>query len=59
MTLSVVICTHDRASILGACLDALARQDCDADVMEVIVVDSASTDSTPAVVESRRPFPFR
>ena len=47
--LTVVICTHNRAAYLPACLDSLLRQDLPRDRFEIIVVDNASTDNTAAV----------
>ena len=51
--LSVVIASYNSGMTIGACLDSLANQDCDA-AFEVIVVDS-STDGTPALI--RESFP--
>ncbi len=48
--LSVVIPVLNEAAILGACLDALARQS--AFIDEIIVVDNSSTDATVAVAEA-------
>lgn len=47
--LSVVVPTHNNAHSLPAVLDALAAQSTAADV-EVIVVDDASTDTTPQII---------
>lgn len=52
--LSVVVCTHDRAELLPACLGALAAEA--SALVEVLVVDNASTDATPAVLSG---FPVR
>lgn len=51
---SVIVCTRNEAANLGACLAALRRFD------EVWVVDSASTDGTPAIAAAHgRPvMPF-
>ena len=46
---SVVIATHNRASQLVRCLQALAQQS-DASRFETIVVDNGSQDETPAVI---------
>ena len=51
MTISVIIATRDRASLLASTLEALGRQDCDAS-FEIIIADNGSTDATPRVVES-------
>ncbi|NJL46582.1 MAG: glycosyltransferase family 2 protein [Leptolyngbyaceae cyanobacterium SM2_5_2] len=53
--ISAIICTHNRANYLGAAIDSLLAQTYP--VYEVIVVDNASTDATPAVVEARLPHP--
>jgi glucosyl-dolichyl phosphate glucuronosyltransferase len=47
---SAIICTHNRAESLPATLASLRRQDAIPEGFEVIVVDNASTDGTPAVV---------
>jgi glycosyltransferase involved in cell wall biosynthesis len=50
--ISVVIPTFNRAHLLPAVLDSVrAQQDCPA--FEVVVVDDASTDETPAVLSAR------
>lgn len=49
--ISAIICTHNRASYLGAAIDSLLAQNFED--YEVIVVDNASTDNTRAVVEAR------
>ncbi|MBV8163161.1 MAG: glycosyltransferase [Candidatus Eremiobacteraeota bacterium] len=46
---SVVIATHNRASLLRDCLAALGRQNAEAN-FEVVVVDNGSVDDTPAVI---------
>ncbi len=46
---SVVIATHNRATELSDCLDALAKQS-SADEFEVVVVDNGSRDATPDVI---------
>ena len=53
--ISAIICTHNRASYLGAAIDSLLGQTYAA--YEVIVVDNASSDETKAVVDSRLPHP--
>jgi glycosyltransferase involved in cell wall biosynthesis len=47
---SVVLCTHNRATVLGEALDSLVKQDFSRSAYEIIVVDNASTDETPEVV---------
>ena len=49
--LTVIVCTHDRASIVPQCLDGLAAQSVPRDQFEVIVVANAVSDDTVAVVE--------
>jgi GT2 family glycosyltransferase len=49
---SVVLCTYNRAAVLGEALNALARQTAAPASYEVIVVDNNSTDET-AVVAAR------
>jgi glycosyltransferase involved in cell wall biosynthesis len=49
--ISIVICTHNRATYLDKALQSLADQDPVSREVEIIVVDNASTDNTPAVVD--------
>ena len=51
MPVSVVVCTYNRAALLGACLDSLLAQERPAD--EIWVVDNNSTDATAQVVAER------
>ena len=46
---TIVICTHNRADIVGEAV-AAARREAQAVGGEVVVVDNASTDATPAVL---------
>lgn len=51
--LSVVVCTHNRATLLPRCLEALMQQDgVAADAIEVLVIDNRSTDGTKQVAEA-------
>jgi len=50
-TLSVVVRTHNRSKVLKNCLEWLAAQQFDFSLLEVIVVDNASTDATRDVVQ--------
>ena len=49
--ISAIICTHNREQYLGAAIDSLLQQSFER--YEVIVVDNASSDRTPEIVESR------
>jgi glycosyltransferase involved in cell wall biosynthesis len=53
-SVSVVVPTRDRAPRLGRLLEALREQTIGPDAFEVIVVDDASTDPTPQVIERAR-----
>jgi glycosyltransferase involved in cell wall biosynthesis len=50
MMISVIIATRDRAALLEPTLDAIAAQRSPGCPFEVLVVDNASVDNTPAVV---------
>ncbi|MEM4449094.1 MAG: glycosyltransferase [Fervidicoccaceae archaeon] len=49
---SIIIPTYNEALLIESKLDDIARQDYPKELMEVIVVDSASTDGTPGIVEN-------
>lgn len=49
---SVVVCTRNRAHLLGRTLEALSRQNLQQDGFEVIVVDDASEDDTAGACRS-------
>ncbi len=51
-TLSVVIATRNRASILSGALLALSQQDLSPSLFEVVVADNGSTDATPIICET-------
>ena len=51
LTISAIICTHNRDQYLGAAIDSLLAQTLNQ--IEVIVVDNASTDTTAEVVQQR------
>jgi hypothetical protein len=52
---SIVVCTHNRAAMLANALASLADLHTNGQLeYEVVVVDNASTDSTPATVEAFR-----
>jgi glycosyltransferase involved in cell wall biosynthesis len=63
LDVSVLICTYNRAALLGEMLDSLAAmRDSGTYSWEVIVVDNNSTDATRAAIESRQaafPVPLR
>ncbi len=48
--LTVLVCTHNRADLLRGALESLEGQSLARARFEVLVVDNASTDATPAVV---------
>jgi glycosyltransferase involved in cell wall biosynthesis len=50
--ISVVIATRDRAKLLAATLEAVVAQDPPGQPFEVVVVDNASVDDTPGIVEA-------
>ncbi|MEM7066657.1 MAG: glycosyltransferase [Cyanobacteria bacterium P01_B01_bin.77] len=51
LSISAIICTHNRDQYLGAAIDSLLAQTLNN--VEVIVVDNASTDTTAEVVQQR------
>ena len=61
--ISVVVCTYNRAEMLCDALDSLLNQNTDGQFSyEVVVVDDASTDTTPETVKEaalRSPAPMR
>jgi glucosyl-dolichyl phosphate glucuronosyltransferase len=48
--ISVIVCTFNRALLLGKCLDSLVAQCLISDRFEVLVVDNLSTDNTPELI---------
>ena len=48
--LTILVCTHNRADLLRGALESLEGQNLSGEQFEVLVVDNASTDHTPAVV---------
>lgn len=50
---SVVVCTHDRADEVAACLDALAAAGANRDGSEIVVVANACSDATAELVRER------
>jgi len=57
---AIIVPTYNEAGLIRSKLDDIASQDYPKELVEIIVVDSASTDSTPSIVrewiESRREF---
>lgn len=53
MLLSVIIPTRNRATLLAGLLDSLARQASAPFDWEVLVIDNASTDQTPDIVQKK------
>jgi glycosyltransferase involved in cell wall biosynthesis len=52
--MSIVVPTHNRASLLRDCVESLLTQDFPNDRYEVIVVDDGSVDETPEIVAASR-----
>jgi len=59
ISLSVIIPTYNRAPILAATLDAIAKSNIDMNRLEVIVVDDGSSDDTWAIQSNKYPFLLR
>jgi glycosyltransferase involved in cell wall biosynthesis len=54
--LTVVVCTHDRAELLGRLLDSLASaRRPEADAVELLIIANACSDETPGVLEDAGP----
>ena len=54
MKTSVIIRTLNEAQFLGDCLEAIEAQTISGDSVEVVVVDSGSTDETLVIAEQHR-----
>ncbi len=50
MNVSIIICTRNRAKILGECIESLIDQKMSTSY-EIVVIDDGSTDSTPETVQ--------
>jgi glycosyltransferase involved in cell wall biosynthesis len=50
-TLTIVICTFNRAEILERCLNSLQTQNIPNDLFQVIIVDNNSTDNTKLIIK--------
>lgn len=62
MTISLIVCTRNRASRLPECLERIERLESPPGGWELILVDNASTDSTAALMAAfaaTAPFPVR
>jgi len=58
--LSIVMATYNRAETIVKTLNHLAKQDIDCSRFELIIVDDASPDNTPEVVEKMTPqMPYK
>jgi glycosyltransferase involved in cell wall biosynthesis len=49
---SVIVCTHNRATLLEKTLQSVIEQDFPSASFEILVVDNASSDATPAVLRA-------
>lgn len=49
VTISVIICTYNRANYIQEALESLVMQACNKDAFEVIIADNNSTDATEAI----------
>jgi glucosyl-dolichyl phosphate glucuronosyltransferase len=59
---TILICTYNRAALLGPTLDSIAALRATGRTWDVLVVDNNSTDDTRAVVQQRQagyPVPLR
>jgi hypothetical protein len=52
VSLTIIICTHNRSGLLAKLLDSLLQQTIASDCYDILVVDNRSTDDTVEVVES-------
>jgi cellulose synthase/poly-beta-1,6-N-acetylglucosamine synthase-like glycosyltransferase len=52
-SVSVIVPVRDGEPTIAGCLDAILSADYPADRREILVVDNASTDGTPALIQSR------
>lgn len=50
-TISIIVCTFNRAEILPYCLDSLVKQTASLDQYEVIIVNNNSSDSTQEIAD--------
>lgn len=47
--ISVIICTHNRSSMLADCINSLLNQNIDSENFEILIIDNNSTDNTEEV----------
>jgi glucosyl-dolichyl phosphate glucuronosyltransferase len=50
IVLSIIICTYNRAGLLGKCLDSILKQETPPESFEAIIIDNNSTDNTKEIV---------
>jgi len=55
LSVTVAVCTRNRADTLGECLDALAAIDYPADLLDILIVDNAPSDDSTWEVVARYP----
>lgn len=48
---SIVVCTHNRASMLADCIDSMLKQTIEKNRFEIIIVDNNSTDDTEEIAK--------
>lgn len=53
MKVSIIVPTYNEEQCIAACLDSILAQTCK-DIIEILVVDACSTDSTLGIIESFR-----
>jgi glycosyltransferase involved in cell wall biosynthesis len=51
ITVSAVVCTHNGGDVIEKAITSLQKQDYPDDLYEILVVNNASTDDTPAIIE--------
>ena len=56
LSVTVAVCTRNRADKLGECLDALSELDYPRDLLDIVIVDNAPSDDSTRDVVARYPF---
>jgi succinoglycan biosynthesis protein ExoA len=51
---SVIVAMRDEEAFIGKCLDSLAQQDYPQDLLEILVIDGRSTDSSREIVQAQQ-----